>query len=79
MRYHALIDETMTYEKDVWTPQGMKPFYRYHHIRSWKADNGTSLTDQQLKKYNWSQPNELHQVYIGTLWKKKNTKTSKKS
>lgn len=78
-KFIAVIKEESTYVKDVWTHRGMMPYYSIKHWRVWDGPAGSQLTDKDLKKYNWTQPNPLHAVFIGTIWKKTNNSGSASS
>jgi hypothetical protein len=51
--YKSQVIEKKVYDRDVFTINGHKPFYKYLHTREWITTDGLMIVDLELKEYEW--------------------------
>jgi len=51
--FQSQIIEKKVYDREVFTTNGYKAFYKYLHTREWIDKDGAMIVDQDLKKYDW--------------------------
>lgn len=51
--YQSHIIEKKVYDREVFTTNGHKAFYKYLHTREWISTDGLMIVDLELKQYEW--------------------------
>ena len=51
--FESHVIEKKVYDREVFTTNGYKAFYKYLHTREWVDKDGSTILDQELKQYDW--------------------------